>query len=227
MKIRVHPGVASYIGALLIRLLGFTWRIEWRGLERFEEARALSKQVMFSFLHGRLLVVSFSHRDRRIQVLASEHPDGDLMGRTVAWLGWGHIKGSSTRRGAAALRELAAGLRSGLDAGLTVDGPRGPRGVVQQGAIELSRMTGSAVLPMSNSAKPRVLFKSWDRFQFPMPFAKIVIEYGEPFMVPADSHREDREKYRLRLEANLRELTASLDTRLGYEGSDVWPHANR
>lgn len=227
MKIRVHPGIASYIGALLIRLLGFTWRIEWRGLERVEQARARSKQVLFAFWHGRLLVVSFSHRGRGIQVLASEHPDGDLMGRSAARLGWGHIKGSSTRRGAAALRELAAALRNGLDAGLTIDGPRGPRGVVQQGAIELSRMTGSAVVPMSNSAKPRVLFKSWDRFQLPLPFAKVVIEYGEPFTVPVDSRREEREEYRLRLEKGLSELTASLDARLGYEGSDVWPHENR
>jgi lysophospholipid acyltransferase (LPLAT)-like uncharacterized protein len=224
MKIRVNPGFASYIGALIIRLLGITWRVEWRNLESLEKARALSKEGVVSFWHGRLLVIVHSHRKWGIHVLASEHPDGDLIGRSVARLGWGHVKGSSTRRGAAGFRELASILRRGLDAGLTIDGPRGPRGIVQQGATELCRMTGSVVIPLSNSARPRKLLRTWDRFQIPGLFAKVVIAYGEPFLVPADSDRQDRERYRLRLERTLHELTAELDRSLGYEGSDVWPH---
>ncbi|MCX5753210.1 MAG: DUF374 domain-containing protein, partial [Candidatus Krumholzibacteria bacterium] len=147
-----------------------------------------------------------------------------VMGRAVAWLGWGHIKGSSSRRGAAGFRELAAVLRSGRDAGLTIDGPRGPRGCVQQGATELSRMTGAVVIPVSNSARPRRLLSTWDRFQIPGPFARVVIAYGEPFIVPSDSNRELREKARLRLERELGELTTELDRNLGYGGTDVWPH---
>jgi lysophospholipid acyltransferase (LPLAT)-like uncharacterized protein len=227
MRLRLPPTVASFVGALVIRILGATWRVEWRGLDRLDRARSLSKQVIFSFWHGRLLVYSYSHRDRAVQILASEHPDGDLMGRTAAWLGFGHLRGSTTRRGAAALRDLASVLRDGLDAGLTIDGPKGPRGVVQQGAIELSRMTSSAVVPMTNSARPRLLFHSWDRFQLPYPFAKVVIAYGEPLLVPAEVPREERERYRLGLERGLTELTTELDRDLGYENEDVWPHEDR
>jgi lysophospholipid acyltransferase (LPLAT)-like uncharacterized protein len=224
MKIRVHPGIASFIGSLVIRILGATWRIEWRNLENLEKARALAKQGIVSFWHGRLIVIAYSHRKWGIHVLASEHPDGDLMGRSVAWLGWGHVKGSSTRRGAAGFRELASILRSGMDIGLTIDGPRGPRGVVQQGATELSRMTGSVVIPLTDSARPRRLLRTWDRFQVPGLFAKVVLAYGEPFVVPAGSDRHEREQHRLRLERTLHELTARLDTSLGYEGADAWPH---
>ncbi|HVO77202.1 MAG TPA: lysophospholipid acyltransferase family protein [Candidatus Bathyarchaeia archaeon] len=224
MRIRVHPGVASYIGSLFIRLLGMTWRIEWRNLQYLEQARSLAKQGVVSFFHGRLIVIAYTHRKWGISVLASEHPDGDLMGRMVAWLGWGHVKGSSTRRGAAGFRELAAVLRAGRDAGLTIDGPRGPRGVVQQGATELGRMTGSVVIPVTDSARPRRLFRTWDRFQIPAPFARVIVAYGEPFVVPFELDREARELYRLRLERALHELTSELDRTLGYEGSDVWPH---
>jgi lysophospholipid acyltransferase (LPLAT)-like uncharacterized protein len=227
MKNRVHPAVASFVGSLVIRLLGLTWRIEWRNIENLEKARALSKQGIVSFLHGRLLVIAYAHRKWGISVLASEHPDGDIMGRVVAWLGWGHIKGSTSRRGAAGFRELAAVLRSGRDAGLTIDGPRGPRGCGQQGATELSRMTGSVVIPVSNSARPRRLISSWDRFQIPGPFARVVIAYGEPFIVPSESDGEMREESRLRLERTLGELTTELDRNLGYDGTDVWPHEDR
>ena len=224
MKIRFSPTMTSFLGALAIRALGATWRVEWRGLDRVAEARRLSNQLVFAFWHGRLLVFSYSHRGRGIQVLASEHPDGELMGRTIVRLGFGHRKGSTTRGGASALRDLSAVLREGLDVGLTIDGPRGPRGVVQQGAIELARMTASAIVPITNSARPRVLFKSWDRFQLPLPFAKVVIDHGEPFLVPASTAREERERYRFGLERRLAELTSKLDAGLGYEKAEVWPH---
>lgn len=226
MRIPIHAGAASFLGALAIRLSGATWRIEWRGFEHLEAARRMSSQVIFAFWHGRLLTLSFSHRHRDIQVLASEHQDGDLMGRTITWLGFGHLKGSTTRGGARALRELSAVLRKGHDVGLTIDGPRGPRGVVQQGAIELSRITGSAVVPISNTARPRHLFRSWDRFQLPLPRARVSIAYGEPFLVPPDADREARERFRLLLEERLRRLTADLDEGLGYGEMDVWPHEN-
>jgi len=224
VKIPIHRGIGSIFVAFFIRLLGVTWRIERRNTENLEKARALSKQGIISFWHGRLVVIVYTQRKWGISVLASEHPDGDLIGRSVARLGWGHIKGSSTRRGAAGFRELAAVLRSGRDAGLTIDGPRGPRGVAQQGATELSRMTGAAVIPLSASARPCRLFGSWDRFQLPSLFARVVIAYGEPFIVLPGANREEREGYRLRLEHTLNALTAELDRSLGYEGSDVWPH---
>jgi hypothetical protein len=225
MRIRIaHPGFVGVLGAFFLRLLGHTWRIEVRNFEHLAEARALAKQGILSFLHGRFLVILWSHRSRGIAGLFSLHQDGDMVGRVAVPLGWIRVSGSSTRRGAGALRDLAASLRRGLDTGLTIDGPRGPRGVVQQGAIELSRMTGSAVIPVSNAAVPRRLFRSWDRFQLPAPFAKVVVAYGEPFVVPSDADPDERERYRLRLERTLHELTADLDRSLGYRGSDVWPH---
>jgi len=227
MRIRVNPVFASWVGSLIVRLLGITWRIEERNLENLEKARSLSDRGVVSFLHGRLIIIAYALRAWGITVLASEHIDGDIMGRLAAWLGWGHVKGSSSRRGAAGFRELAAVLRGGRDAGLTVDGPRGPRGRIQQGATELSRMTGAVVIPVTGGGRRRRLFSSWDRFQIPAPFARVIVAYGEPFVVPAGSDRGAREEARLRLERTLGELTTEVDRMLGYEGTDAWPHEDR
>ncbi len=115
-------------------------------------------------------------------------------------------------------------LRKGLDVGLTVDGPKGPRGHVQQGAVELGRLGSSAVIPMTCSARRRILLGSWDRFQIPLPFTRVVIEYGKPFTVPHDSGSGEREEIRRRLEEKLGEMTTRLDLEMGFQGNEVWPH---
>jgi hypothetical protein len=227
MRIRPHRGAASLLASILIRCLGITWRIEWRGLEHLEAARAAGRPVVYAFWHGRLIVLSWSHRGRRIQVLASEHYDGDLMGRTIEWLGFGHLKGSTTRGGARALRELRQVIAQGYDVGLTVDGPRGPRGRVAQGAIELARLGGAVVVPITNAARSRWLARSWDRLQVPAPFTRVVIAYGEPVAVPDGATAEERERLRLLLEGRLHRLTEELDLELGHTGEDAWPHEDR
>jgi len=224
VQVQFFRWILSFFASLMIRFLGYTWRIEVRGEERLKEAREISNQVVFSFWHGRLLVLSFTHRHRNIHVLASEHLDGDLMGKTIEWLGFGHLKGSTSKGGARALRQLTSVLRNGFDVGLTVDGPRGPRGVVQQGAVEVARMSGSVVVPVSNSARPRRLFSSWDRFQFPYPFARVVVEYGEPIIIPSEATENERQKLRNKLQQSLHELTRKLDLDFGYTGREVWPH---
>jgi lysophospholipid acyltransferase (LPLAT)-like uncharacterized protein len=224
LKLRPNAKVTSFFASLIIRLLGFTWRIEFQGIDNLEKARKISNRIVFAFWHGRLLVLSWTHRNRQIHVLASDHYDGDLMGKTIEWLGFGHLKGSTSRGGAKALRDLKRVLDNGFDIGLTVDGPKGPRGRVQQGATELSRLSSSAVVPISNSASPRWIFRSWDRFQVPVPFARVLVEYGEPLSVPADAGADEREGLREELESRLDKLTARLDREIGYSAGDVWPH---
>jgi lysophospholipid acyltransferase (LPLAT)-like uncharacterized protein len=225
MKIRLNPTLASFLASLFIRILGVTWRLEFRGEEHVEEARRRTGRVIYAFFHGRLLALSWSHRNRKVHVLASEHYDGDLMGRTIEWLGFGHLKGSTSRGGAKAIRELRRILSEGYDIGLTVDGPRGPRGKIQQGATELSRLAGAAVVPVTNTARRRKIFwKSWDRFQIPAPFAKVIVEFGEPLSVPDGADAQERETLRITLEKRLGDLTAALDRDIGYAGVEIWPH---
>ncbi len=224
MKIRPNAKVTSFLASLMIRILGVTWRIEIRGKERLAAARKISDRVIFTFWHGRLLALSWSHRNSHVYILASEHYDGDLMGKTIEWLGFGHLKGSTTRGGARALRELKGILADGNDIGLTVDGPKGPRGRIQQGATELSRLASCAIVPITNTARRRKIFDSWDRFQIPAPFAKVIVEYGDPLLVPAGAGTEEREELRIELERRLGDLTSRLDRDIGYTGEDVWPH---
>jgi lysophospholipid acyltransferase (LPLAT)-like uncharacterized protein len=203
--------LVSITGATVIRLLGATWRIRVEEEEFFERARTLSPRVVFAVWHGRMLPYAFTHRNRRVHVLASEHRDGEMLGQTIRRLGFGHVRGSSTRGGARAILALTETVRAGLDVGLTVDGPRGPRGVVKPGVVEVARQTGAAIVPITSASDRHRVFKSWDAFELPLPFARVVVRYGEPILVDPGLDREGVEACRLDVERELTRITAEAD----------------
>lgn len=204
-------GLSANVGALVIRALGVTWRIRIEAPEALERARAISPKIIFVTWHGRLLPLAYTHRNRRIHVLASEHADGEMLGQTIRRLGFGHVRGSSTRGGTRALLELVEKVRAGLDVGLTVDGPRGPRGVVKPGVIEVARQTGAAILPITTASSRRRVFASWDAFELPAPFARVVVRYGEPVIVDAGADPAVTEARRQDVERVLTRITDEAD----------------
>ncbi len=199
-------------GALVIRALGASWRIRTEAVQQLERARTLSPRVIFVFWHGRLLPLAFTHRNQRIHVLASEHADGEMLGQTIRRLGFGHVRGSSTRGGTRALLELADKVRAGFDLGVTVDGPRGPRGVVKAGVVEVARQTGAVILPITTASDRHRTFNSWDAFEMPLPYARVVVRYGQPILVPAEADRAHVEARRLDVEGELTRITAEADS---------------
>lgn len=202
-------------GATLIRCLGWSWRIDVRAREHLEAARRVGPAVIFAFWHGRLLALSYAHRNENIHVLASEHRDGEMLGRTIRFLGYGHVRGSSTRGGTRALTELADVVRRGVDVGLTVDGPRGPRFVAKAGAVEVARRTGAAIIPLTSASRSHKTFSSWDAFELPRPLTRVVVRYGPPIVVPPDADREAQEAARLELERTLLAITREADREAG------------
>jgi lysophospholipid acyltransferase (LPLAT)-like uncharacterized protein len=202
-RIRMAASCAAYF----IKLLGRTWRIRTIDDHFIDEARKVSGAVVFCFWHGRFLPLSYTHRNLSAHVLASSHRDGELMGQTIRKLGFGHVRGSSTRGGAKAIRDLVMKLEEGFDLGITVDGPRGPKYVAKPGPIEVAKLSGAPIVPVTTGSRKRWVFSSWDAFELPKPFTSVAVRYGKPLVVPAGADGETVEAMRSRLEAELRSIT--------------------
>lgn len=196
-----------------MRLLIGTCRFEVHGKEEFEGARRDNPGCILAFWHQCLLVFSWTHRHQGIQVMVSQHADGDLIALPLQRLGFGTVRGSTTRGGPRALREMVRLARDGQDLGITPDGPRGPRYRVQPGVITLARLTGRPILFGTWAASRCWKLNSWDRFRIPKPFSRIVALYGEVFRVPRDITPEEEEEYRQRLEDFLVEKVRWVDER--------------
>lgn len=199
------------LGALLILLLGKSWRIEWLGIENLTLPRQKNQKVIYAFWHGRMLILSFSHRWQKIHVLISQHRDGEFIARTIEILGFASVRGSTTKGGTKAIFQMANKSLEGYDTAVTPDGPKGPKYVAQSGIIYIAQRNGMPIIPVSNSAEKRWTLSTWDGFIIPKPFSRAVIILGEPLYVNPDSSIEELEMKRKELEEKLACLTSQAD----------------
>lgn len=200
-------GVAAWCGALLLRLLVRTWRVEWdaRGPE---QAIARGEGCIYALWHSCLLPLTVAHRDRDIAVLISRHRDGELIARVVERLGYRTARGSSTRGGSAGMKGMIDFAERGHGLAVTPDGPRGPAEVVKPGVVGIASASGAPVFPIAAAAGRCWILASWDRMRIPHPFARVVITAGEPLRVPRDLDPDGIEEWRERIERALRAVTA-------------------
>ena len=199
------------LGAGYLRLVGLTSRFEHRGRQPVDAVRA-EGPVVWAFWHNRLLGPVVPYRGQGIGVVISRSRDGELIAAAVQRFGYVPLRGSSSRGGVAALKAALDHLGRGHDVAFTPDGPRGPRYRVQPGVVVAARRSGAPIVPVGIGFSRRAVFRSWDRFQVPLPFGRIHYVYGRPLRVaPGDDLRG---ACRI-LEAELVRLTERADARAG------------
>ena len=211
--------VVPPLAAAAVRALGATLSLATEGVQVLEPLWSARRPLIYAVWHGRILMVPWlnrrlcrRHGARPARVLASRSRDGELVARWVARFGLPVVRGSSSRGGAEALRELAAAVRAGEDVAVVPDGPRGPSERVQAGVVALAALTGAPVVALGFAASPARRLASWDRFLVPLPFARAAAVFGKPAVVARDA---DRETARADLERTLREVTESADRLVG------------
>jgi lysophospholipid acyltransferase (LPLAT)-like uncharacterized protein len=173
------------------------------------------RPLIYAVWHGRILIVPWlnarfrrTEGARNVRVLASRSRDGELVAAFVRCFGLDVVRGSSSRGGAAALRELARVLHAGDDVAVVPDGPRGPSCHAQAGIVSLAATTGALIVPLGVAAWPARRLGSWDRFMVPAPFARCAVVFGAPVAV---GRHDDRETVRVAVERALQTATDSAD----------------
>ena len=154
--------------------------------------------------HNRIFAIApvywkcFPSRDGA--ALTSASRDGDYIAGFVKALGVSPVRGSSSRRGAAALLGLVDWIKRGFDVLIVPDGPRGPRYRMGPGVVKLAQVTGAAVLPIRIEYGAYWKFESWDRFRLPKPFTTITLHLGPLVRVPGELDEAAFERERVSLE---------------------------
>lgn len=202
----------GWLGGWIVRLWGSTLSIDWIGLTEPREPGEQHRHVIWCFWHGHLLTLTYSHRNLGIVVLVSRHTDGEIISQIIDHLGYGVVRGSSTRGGLRALLEAVKAAKAGHPPAVTPDGPRGPIHELQSGVLHISQRSQVAIVPMAVNSVRRTRLKSWDRFLIPHPWSRVVIVVGDPIQVPAGIDAKTVEKeWGPRVTEGLRAVNARAD----------------
>jgi lysophospholipid acyltransferase (LPLAT)-like uncharacterized protein len=168
-----------WLGSILVKLLCATLRYKVIDEPGFLD-KPIPRPVVILVWHNRILAMPVVFRRyypkrKGLLVLTSASRDGAYLSEFVRCFGMGVIRGSSSRRGAAALMDLIRSLEAGFDLCITPDGPRGPRYSLGPGALLLSERCQVPLMPLLVEYSAFWRFNSWDGFAVPKPFSRVTV----------------------------------------------------
>lgn len=170
-------------------------------------------QFILSMWHAHQCL-SYGVKDKsNFYVLVSASNDGEIVAKAIECLGLKSVRGSSRRHGATAALSLIDKLKDGGSAAIMVDGPKGPRGKVKEGIVNISKLSGVPIVPVIWASRDFTFlkFNSWDLFRLPFGPCRTIALYGNPMYVPAETTKEDMSIWCEKIEEEMNRLEKDLD----------------
>ncbi|HEX7899148.1 MAG TPA: lysophospholipid acyltransferase family protein [Planctomycetota bacterium] len=203
---RLQGLLDALVGAivpLLLRLLVRTWSVRVVNRDILRDYVDAGRPLIVATWHQMILPGVAFFRDRRAYIMVSKSRDGELIARVNLRMGFRNVRGSSSRGGGEALLAMIDVLRGGAQGAMMVDGPRGPAREPKSGCVVAAAKAGAPLIPLGCRARPAILARNWDRTLIPLPFARVVLCFGEPLDVPPEATPEEIERFRLKVREGL------------------------
>lgn len=202
----------------LIRIWFNTCRVSIINEKVYKEYTSDDKPVVVGTWHRAAIYFLYFFGHFHPMIMISQSKDGEILAQYTSAMGAMTARGSSSRGGKEALEQMRHHLTSGGKACATVlDGPRGPACVAKKGMIVLSKLTGAPFIPVIWSANRTLTLRdSWDKMILPLPWSRVCIAFGDPIHIPANTKKNEIERYRRMVEERLNTMMAEVDRRCGY-----------
>jgi lysophospholipid acyltransferase (LPLAT)-like uncharacterized protein len=210
--------IACWVTHGYIRFVHLTnrWSIEGGDWTRWLTREG--RTYIIAFWHGRLQMMPLAwHGLTPFHMLISGHRDGQIIAGAMTYFGIETIAGSTSRGGSSALREILKRLKEGGCVGITPDGPRGPAMTVSIGIINIARLGGVPIVPVTYATSRRRILATWDRFHLALPFGRGVYLFGDPVEIAAELDEEGLENVRRLLETRMVEMVGEADRLVGHK----------
>ena len=168
----------------LMNLISKTWRFEIHG-------DYPSERGIVAFWHGYMLPVWKFFSKYNPTAIVSQSKDGEILSTILSDWGYNLARGSSSKGGKDALDLIVEKAKSNLVL-ITPDGPRGPYKEFKSGAVVAAMRSKSNLYLCKVEIKHKYIFKkSWDKFEFPLPFTKIRLNLNNPIRINEDLSRDE------------------------------------
>lgn len=185
MKAEFFPRLIGHIACFITRIIVKTISVKVVCHENVK----ITSQFVYCFWHNKQFapVMYMGKLGNAKQVgLVSPSKDGEILAAWLKQMKYHVVRGSSSQRSISSLVKIIAMTKQGFSIGIAADGPRGPLYKAKSGAGFIAYKSGLPILPMGAAYSKKFIFdKAWDKFQFPLPFSKIVFYFGDPLFVKA------------------------------------------
>lgn len=211
IQLAVLPPLLADIFSLLYR----SCRVEVRDERYYTEALARSGRCHMVIWHESMAMAGCFYSGSDYLTLTSYSYDGEFAARVIQRWRIHAARGSSSRGGSDALKQLVEAARTTPITGFTLDGPKGPRRVAKPGIGILAARTQLPIVPNAFVVDRAWRMRSWDRFPIQKPFSRIICAYGPPIPPPPDDSPEAVEITRRAVEAGLNAVHQQIEKELG------------
>lgn len=185
----------------LVVLISKTWRINIIG-------NLQTQCGIITFWHSEMLPMWKYFGKLNATAIISRSNDGEILTQIVQSWNVDVIRGSSAVGGSEVMKQMIEIAKDKLIL-ITPDGPKGPKNIMKAGTIVTSLRANVPIYLCNANIKSKIIFKkSWDLFQFPLPFSKIDIHISDPICFDFSEDREVINSYILQLENKLNQLDA-------------------
>ena len=215
------PFVIRSLSSLISLYINFVFRTskwQWLNNDAINKLLETKTPAIICFWHNRLLMLSkaWIGPQNKVHMLISAHRDGLLIAETMKHFNILTVAGSSSKGGTQALRNLIKLLKNGDWVGVTPDGPRGPRFKARGGIVQIAKLSGCPIIPVSYATTKRKVLNSWDRFVFCFPFSKGVFIAADPIYVPSTASDKETQEILLKVENSLKQISNYADQICGH-----------
>lgn len=188
MKLKtIKQNILRFLGLHLlsfaISVLLKTVRIKVLGSEYIEKLKSENKNFVAGFWHGTMLIPWFLHRNKNFAALVSQSKDGEILTRILKKWNYNVARGSSHIGGKEALKILLQQADENYSIAITPDGPTGPPRVMKPGAVIVAKKKNIPLVLVGIAHEKKYQLRSWDKFEIPKPFSKIIAVYSEPIHI--------------------------------------------
>ena len=195
IKEKLILAMLPYAAWLMIKFIGGTQRTRVINPEAVRKTFSEQGNAIFAFWHNRFLMIPYFYRKlfgwKDIVTLISRSRDGEYLDCCLKLFRPFVVRGSSSRGGTSALKNLVREIQQGKDCIITPDGPRGPRYEVQGGIAALSLLSKAPIIPVSYDSSRKIILKSWDGTIITLPFGRSVLVFGDPIYPETDGKKQD------------------------------------
>ena len=209
-KKQVKQNTLRFLGNIILKhgldVLYKTLRINCENKNVVDDLKKQKQNYVLAFWHGTMLLPWFLHRNDGFAALTSKSKDGGLLARQLEYWKYKVVRGSSSKGGDIALRNMIDNAKSGYSIGITPDGPLGPAQKFKAGAVITAKKSSIPIVLIGVGIRTKKRLKSWDKFQIPIPFTNVKAIYSDPIYVGANLSYDETSNIIEECERKLNEL---------------------